>query len=762
MKWVGTTLLVPILGTVLALVVGVVALFHFQNTRTLGSVFQQEEEIRAEQVLQITRDVINAEAEKVQAMGSILASMPELKNALAEAADLGTSTPRLEGVMRGLQRQGELDQLVALDGQGQVLQQFSHHSDLNEKQLPWGLGEALDGAKVLTVSAGSGKLAIQALEPIYAHGEVVGVILIGQAVDADFARRIKALIGWDVAICSRGNILASSFDPGQNRMIHSDLLQAVFYEKKRQIDDKSGDHRTVYYELINLVDETFGLVLVADGTESARFLVARQQQAARMTILVLGVAMVLSLAFSIWLVRPLRALRRRSDAIARELAGSSLESGQGGGNEIGALVRSFTHMEASLRSHRDQRESIERALKSAKEKAEEASRAKSDFLSTMSHEIRTPMTAILGFTDLLKNPENSTEENLDFIRIIQNNGNHLLAIINDILDLSKVESGQMEMEMKPFSPVSLAEEVISLLGVRAAEKGISLRSEPIFPLPATMVSDNLRVRQILLNLVGNAIKFTEEGCVTLRIDLPEPGNPRLIRFTVIDTGMGMDEGQMERLFQAFCQGDASTSRRFGGTGLGLTISRSLARMLGGDISAESNPGQGSEFAVLLASGCTESDSMLESWDGERDAAVQAQEVLPLNELRGLRVLLAEDNKFNQRLAKLVLKDAGLLVSVVENGREAVDRVVAEADKGQPFDLVLMDVMMPEMDGLQATSELRRLGHHLPIIALTANAMQEDRQRCLDAGCDGFSTKPFRKVELLQTIAEQVMTTDAQG
>jgi signal transduction histidine kinase/ActR/RegA family two-component response regulator len=582
---------------------------------------------------------------------------------------------------------------------------------------------------------------------------VLGAVLLSQPVDDAFAGKVSNLIGWDLAICTPREILASSLDQSQRAVLRADLMDAVFYDKERQVDIRPDDHLTIYYELVKLVDEPFSLVLLADGNRTARMLAAKQNEAVRTAMVILLAGLGVSVLFSFWLVRPLRLLRRRFCAAARELAGAELAADHP--NEITALVRSFGQMETALRAYRQERTEVEIALQEAKEEADQASRAKSEFLSTMSHEIRTPMTAILGFTELMKDPALGDEDRQDYIRIIRNNGNHLLSIINDILDLSKVEAGQMELEQSRFSPLAVAEEVISLLGVQAAEKGIELRLTPAFPLPEHIVSDSVRVKQMLVNLVGNALKFTDDGSVTVGLSLVEVARPDLIRFTVTDTGMGMTPEQQEHLFQAFCQGDASISRRFGGTGLGLTISRSLARMLGGEITVASEPGRGTRMEVTIATGLPADAALLDSWDDRRTENTPELEPLDLRQLKGLRILLAEDNKFNQRLAKLVLQEAGLAVTGVENGRQAVAAVAAASAEGQPFVLVLMDMMMPEMDGLQATRELRRSGYDLPIIALTANAMDEDRQRCLAAGCDGFTTKPFRKVELLQAILDQM-------
>ncbi len=401
------------------------------------------------------------------------------------------------------------------------------------------------------------------------------------------------------------------------------------------------------------------------------------------------------------------------------------------------------------------------SLIEARRLAEEASRSKSEFLANMSHEIRTPMTAILGFSETLLDPDLSEAERIDAIRTIRRNGEHLLQIINDILDLSKIEAGKLDVERIPCSPVQIAREVIELMRVRAEGKGIDLDLVFEGPLPERVQSDPTRLRQILVNLLGNAIKFTERGGVRLVVRLAgeDPRRP-MLRFDVIDTGIGMNDDQMARLFRPFTQADTSTTRRFGGTGLGLTISKRLAKMLGGDITISSRLGQGSTFTLTIATGpldgvkfvqqpdATDSEEAREqASDGARPAVAEAK--------LDCRILLAEDGRDNQRLISYFLRRAGARVEVVENGRLAVEAALRAEQAGEPFDVILMDMQMPELDGYGATAELRSRGYTRPIIALTANAMEGDREKCLQAGCDDFATKPVDRRKLLAAIVDQV-------
>ncbi|MDX2117860.1 MAG: PAS domain S-box protein [Planctomycetota bacterium] len=401
----------------------------------------------------------------------------------------------------------------------------------------------------------------------------------------------------------------------------------------------------------------------------------------------------------------------------------------------------------------------EAQLREAQAKAEAANQSKSEFLANMSHEIRTPMTAILGYTDLLAehgNREKAPRERLEYIDTIKRNGEHLLSIINDILDVSKIEAGKMTVEAVPTRPDQIVHDVLSLMDVKAKAKGITLEAVYETHIPETIQSDPVRLRQILVNLVGNAIKFTELGGVSIKVGHDISG--KQLRFEVEDTGIGLTPEQAAKLFGAFVQADSSTTRKFGGTGLGLRISKSLAQMLGGDITISSEHGKGSTFAVTIATGEIAADvRMIEPGRAvvvlpELDVAPKAKDApLPL---KGVRILLAEDGPDNVRLISFHLRKAGADVRTVENGRQAVEALTfdgtldADLLETPPVDLVLTDMQMPEMDGYTATRLLRAKGCSLPIIALTAHAMSGDEEKCIAAGCDAFATKPIDKAALV--------------
>ncbi len=375
--------------------------------------------------------------------------------------------------------------------------------------------------------------------------------------------------------------------------------------------------------------------------------------------------------------------------------------------------------------------------------ANEKSRVQGEFLANMSHEIRTPLAAVTGYADLLLDPSLGSDERIEYVQTIRRNGDHLLRLINDILDISKMEAGMMTVESIPCSPAQVVVDVASLMRVSAQEKELGFEVRFVGPIPDSIATDPTRLRQILLNLVGNAIKFTPCGEITMRVCCEGIGTGRTrLVVEVQDTGIGMSPSQAIALFRPFTQADASATRLFGGTGLGLSISKNLALLLGGDVTVQSAPGVGTSFFLVLpfalAPGVAMRNDLTDSGFAPSSRAEQPGVAVIV---AGTSVLLAEDGRDNQRLIATFLRRAGATVTIVDDGQKAVDEALAAERAFRPYNIVLMDMQMPKLDGYGATASLRERGYTRPIVALTAHAMAGDRDRCIGAGCDDYVSKP---------------------
>ncbi len=394
-------------------------------------------------------------------------------------------------------------------------------------------------------------------------------------------------------------------------------------------------------------------------------------------------------------------------------------------------------------------------LRQARDAAQAASRHKSEFLANMSHEIRTPMTAILGYSHLLTSGHPTPSEQAQWSRNIRQNSDYLLNLLSDILDISKIEAGQIDLQPEPLSPWDLAQTVISLMNPRATEKMLTLDLARFGPTPALVNVDATRLKQILVNLVSNAIKFTDKGSVSIEMssEADEATGHHNLIFVVADTGIGIDPDKVHQLFKPFSRiNDGTPTGIRPGTGLGLVIAAQFARMMGGDITLESVPEQGSRFTVKIDAGKTSDLKFIDDSDASPIGADTANDTLSPDALTGLRILVTDDNPDNQRIIKFIVEQAGAVVELAGHGGEATQRILSPGTRS-PIDLVLMDMQMPICDGYTATRILRNRGYTLPIIALTAYTMSGDRQKCLDAGCTSYLTKPVVPETLIQEVAK---------
>ncbi len=483
-------------------------------------------------------------------------------------------------------------------------------------------------------------------------------------------------------------------------------------------------------------------------------------------LLSMGIAVLVTYLLSIRLQRhislPIEQLASRMGQISREksLVGFVAKETD---DEFKQLFHGFDEMMLALKD-RDQmlenhRKNLElevqfrtRALEAEKEKAEQATVAKSRFLANMSHEIRTPMIGVLGMAELLRQKK-LEDQDQQLVETIYRSGEALLTIINDVLDFSKIEAGRLELEAVPVNLASLAGDVTRLMEVSAHAKGLEVFLNAPEDLPVVM-GDPVRVRQVLLNLVGNAIKFTKSGRVTVTLSATSrsAGNICDCIFVVQDTGIGIPKEVHARIFESFDQGDSSTSRKSGGTGLGLTIARELVQMMKGQIIVDSRPGEGSTFSVYVPMVLAKPSELTllaneKSKQPEFCAVGTPVVAVPVASDGSWQVLLAEDNPTTQNLLSILLQQMGIKVTIVDNGQATLDFLAEET-----VDLILMDCQMPQLDGFEATTQLRAQGVSTPIIALTAYARAEDEQQCLAAGMNDFLSKPFKQSELREVLA----------
>ncbi len=607
-----------------------------------------------------------------------------------------------------------------LPAEGQDQYVIRYHEPASRNRGAWGLNVAgsSHNRAVYDEAMDSGLVCIsQPTQLVQEQQQVWGLVLakavyaVNAPIDTVEQRR-SALQGWVATSFGIERMLEHVITPKWPELRVSVRLRGIegggehlVFESHPLSENDSGN---ASFQL--MMDSPNFLLSIADHDSSSVWLASRGSVA----VLIAGALLTVMLTTITW---SLTRTRRKAVEIAHQ------------------MTRSIRHSEKRQRILAVQ--------------AASANKAKSEFLANMSHEIRTPMTAILGYAEVLGDLGEKDMTDLNYaeaVQSIQRSGKHLMTIINDVLDLSKIESGKLMVEHKPCSILETVRDVYTAMRVGALRKGLELNVRFETAFPETVVSDAHRVRQILLNLVGNAVKFTPEGSV--EIVLRDDGD--FLHFSVVDTGVGIAQDKISALFDPFEQLDTSVTRMHEGTGLGLTISQHLANLMDGEIRVESMLGVGSSFALLIPRACPDGVRLLERFEETAALGEQVVAELPVH-LSGM-VLLAEDGQDNQRLIRHLLVRAGYEIEIAQNGREAVDRY--SADPGR-YDVILMDMQMPVLDGYSATRCLREMGHRVPIIALTAHALDGARDHCIEAGCDEYLTKPIDRERLYSVLAELV-------
>ena len=576
------------------------------------------------------------------------------------------------------------------------------------------------------------------------------------------------------------------------------IVEVILYDRSGEIfadyhqDEKHYSHpvqaerddcrfekgNLILFRTIRLDDEKLGTLFIqADLKETYAALIRGIGTLLLMIFISSALAYIISARLQKVISRPILDLVETAAQVS-DKKDYSVRAAKGSDDEIGLLINAFNHMLQQIEQHqsdlqntnvqleekvrertaelsnawakteqvnRELAKSVEEANLMAKE-AQAANEAKSEFLANMSHEIRTPMNAIIGFSDILSDEE-LTQEQKGFIDNISNSGHRLLQLINDILDFSKIEAGKMDVEMAECSLKQLFASVKSMMLPFAIEKGLEFEIVEDSALPAKIRTDPARLEQCLINLENNAVKFTEQGHVHLKVSLNERDNQSFIRFEVEDTGIGILPEKQKKIFESFAQADGSHTRKYGGTGLGLAITKQLTELLGGEITLISEEGKGSVFALEIPTGL---DPVKQPFLDRHNIAGYSnfgREHAQQPEYSG-HVLVAEDDKTNQMLIKSLLKKMGLEITIVDDGKQAVQKALQEQ-----FDLILMDIQMPYMNGYEATKILKAKKISAPIVALTAYAMDGDRENCIKAGCDNYLTKPIDREKLLELLGK---------
>jgi signal transduction histidine kinase/ActR/RegA family two-component response regulator len=692
------------------------------------------------------------EIDKIKTIASLLGSMVEQieGEAKATARMLASDHTVLEALQRnGLQRLnpmaqrlgevfdlGEIQKLEVTDASETMLY-LAQDPQLNgETGAGWGVSEVLtQGKGMLTSQRGTNSVLIQAIEPLKNGDQVIGALTAGVSLNQSLFSQLSRQLGAELVLLGRDGMIVNSLEQAE-ALIDMTGVNEAYMSKIPVFRVDAITHHTLVYLPIVIVDDAYVILARLDSNDAYRLLDAARERSMWLAMLTFFGSLVLGFIALRWLMRPLQKLRQRALQSALALTGEAIiETDQ---NEVRAVVKVLDTLTERLVQRNTE-------LSHEKERAEAANRAKSQFLSNMSHEIRTPLNGVLGLTELLQHSPLDAEQKR-YVGAIATAGKSLHSLLSDILDMAKIEEGQIQLERIDFDPRQVCQEIAQVYLEMASTRHIGFVTNLQTFTSDWVCADPTRLRQVLGNLLGNALKFTEQGQIEFSsqpIAAPEGDARNWCRFSISDTGIGMTAQVLAGLFQRFAQADASTTRRFGGSGLGLSICKHLIDVMGGHIHAESTPGQGSRFWF---------DLPLEAAQTKRPAApIAPTPARATGSAQGMRVLVAEDNLINQMVICSLLEQRGASVTTADNGQLAF-----QALQCNTYDLIFMDCQMPVMDGFEATRQIRAWERTqndrlpIPIVALTANVQISDREACFAAGMTDFTSKPI-KGEVLDRI-----------